>query len=87
MTAILVTSILAQLLMNEGFKYCKSWQGGVLMTSEVIFSTLFGVFLLGEAVGWRFGVGAALIVGSAAAMHIPQRGQESAKPPAGRPPM
>ncbi|MGD8366772.1 MAG: DMT family transporter [Desulfobacterales bacterium] len=85
--AILVTSIVAQLLMNEGFKYCKSWEGGVLMTSEVIFSTLFGVYLLGETVGWRFWAGAVMIVGSAAAMNLRHRDLPAPIPPAGRPPL
>ncbi len=84
---ILITSIVAQLLMNEGFRYCKSWQGGVLMTSEVVFSTLFGVFLLGETVGWRFWGGAALILASAAAMSLRQRALPATRPPAGRPPL
>jgi len=85
--AILVTSIAAQLLMNEGFKYCKSWEGGLLMTSEVIFSTLFGIFLLGELVTWRFWAGAVMIVGSAAAMNLGYRDLPAPRPPAGRPPL
>jgi drug/metabolite transporter (DMT)-like permease len=83
--AILLTSIGAQLLMNHGFQYCSSWEGGLLMTSEVLFSTLFGILLLGEAVGWRFWAGAALIVCSAAALNIQQRGLLRAKPKVARP--
>lgn len=84
-SAILVISIGAQLLMNHGFQYCSSWEGGLLMTSEVLFSTLFGVLLLGEAVGWRFWAGAVLIVGSAAAMNLLQQGSLRARPKVVRP--
>ena len=83
--SILLTSIGAQLLMNHGFQYCSSWEGGLLMTSEVLFSTLFGILLLGETVGWRFWAGAALIVGSAAAMNMLQQGSLLARPKVARP--
>lgn len=43
--ALLVLSLvfiylLAQLLMNQGFKYCKGWEGGLSLSSEAFFSSL-----------------------------------------------
>jgi drug/metabolite transporter (DMT)-like permease len=55
-------SIMAQLLMNHGFHYCKSWEGGLLLTSEVIFVTIWGIVFLSEAVTWHFWVGGAMIL-------------------------
>ena len=70
---IVVTSIVAQLLMNHGFKYCKSWEGGLYMTSELVFTAVLGIFLLSEVVTRRFWVGAALILISAVAFQIRYR--------------
>ena len=67
---ILITSITAQLLMNQGFSYCKSWEGGLYMTSEVIVTTLIGLLFLSEATSWRFWVGGLLIIGSAMAFQL-----------------
>ena len=69
MGGIVVASTAAQLLMNQGFKYCASWEGGLFMTTEVIFTTLFGVFLLGEALSLRFWIGGTMIVGSSVLMN------------------
>ncbi|MGD8991983.1 MAG: DMT family transporter [Desulfobacterales bacterium] len=66
MTAGIVFSALAaQLLMNQGFRYCKSWEGGLILTSEVVFTALLGILFLGEIFSWRFGYGSLMIVGSA----------------------
>jgi drug/metabolite transporter (DMT)-like permease len=40
---IVFVSLSAQLLMNQGFFYCKGWEGGVLMSSEVVFTALIGI--------------------------------------------
>jgi drug/metabolite transporter (DMT)-like permease len=58
---IIVLSLIGQLLMNIGFKYCKSWEGGVFMSSELIFSTILGILVLHETVGMNFLVGSLLI--------------------------
>ncbi len=58
------TSIVAQLAMNQGFKYCKSWEGGLFLTSEMIFVAFFGIYFLGEQTTWRFWVGGLLILSS-----------------------
>lgn len=67
---IIVTASIAQLMMNKGFQYCKSWEGGTFLTSELLFTTLLGVLILGEDLSWRFYVGGILIFGSAVAFNI-----------------
>ena len=62
---IVFSSIAAQLLMNQGFKYCKSWEGGLYLTGEVVFTSILGFAFLDEVLSWRFGIGGLLIVGSA----------------------
>ena len=64
-TGIVFAALAAQLLMNQGFQYCKSWEGGLILTSEVVFTALLGILFLGEIFNWRFGYGSLLIVGSA----------------------
>ena len=66
---IAFTSITAQLLMNQGFQYCKSWEGGLYLTSELIFTSIFGILILGELVTWHFWTGGCMILGSAVAFN------------------
>jgi drug/metabolite transporter (DMT)-like permease len=67
---IILTSIIGQLLMNHGFGYCRSWEGGLYMTSEVLFTSLAGILMFGDPVGWRFAAGGALILGSTVAIQL-----------------
>lgn len=67
---ILFTSISAQLLMTTGFRYCKSWEGGLFMTSEVIFISIIGIVFLNEAPGGRFFIGSFLILISAVSFNL-----------------
>lgn len=69
---IVLSSILGQLTMNHGFGYCRSWEGGLYLTSEVVLTGLAGIVLLGDPVGWRFFAGGALILGSAVTIQIEQ---------------
>lgn len=62
---IVFSSIFAQLIMNQGFKYCKSWEGGLFLTSELIFTSIIGIILFCEIVTWRFWVGSIFIFSSA----------------------
>jgi drug/metabolite transporter (DMT)-like permease len=55
-------SLTGQLLMNQGFFYCRGWEGGVLMSSEVIFTATVGIFFLGDPVSWRFWIGGLTIL-------------------------
>jgi drug/metabolite transporter (DMT)-like permease len=66
---IIFASITAQLLMNQGFFYCKGWEGGVFMSSEVVFTAIVGIAFLGDPVSWRFWLGGLLIFGSAVALN------------------
>jgi len=66
---IVFTSLTAQLLMNQGFFYCKGWEGGVFMSSEVIFTATVGIVFLGEPATVRFWVGGLLIFFSVVALN------------------
>lgn len=69
---IILTSIVGQLLMNHGFGYCRSWEGGLYMTSEVLLTAIAGIILFKDPVGWHFFSGGALILGSAVAIQVEQ---------------
>ena len=66
---IVIVSVTAQLLMNQGFFYCKGWEGGVFMSSEVIFTAIVGIAFLGDPASWRFWLGGLLILASAVALN------------------
>jgi drug/metabolite transporter (DMT)-like permease len=69
MAGIVGLSLIAQLLMNQGFLYCKSWEGGLLLTSEVLFVSLWGIIFLSETVSWRFWTGGTMILASIIALN------------------
>ena len=66
---IIFSSLAAQLLMNQGFFYCRGWEGGVFMSSEVIFTAIVGIAFLGDLVTWRFWIGGLMIFGSVVALN------------------
>ncbi len=66
---IIFSSVTAQLLMNQGFFYCKGWEGGVFMSSEVIFTAVVGIVFLGEPTALRFWIGGLMIFGSVVALN------------------
>jgi drug/metabolite transporter (DMT)-like permease len=66
---IVFSALAAQLLMNQGFRYCKSWEGGLFLMAEVVFTSILGIIFLGEEVTWRFWLGGAMVVGSAVALN------------------
>jgi drug/metabolite transporter (DMT)-like permease len=66
---IIFVSVAAQLLMNQGFFYCSGWEGGVFMSSEVVFTAVVGIVFLEDPASWRFWIGGLLIFGSAVAMN------------------
>jgi drug/metabolite transporter (DMT)-like permease len=68
-TGIVLISITGQLLMNQGFFYCQGWEGGVFMSSEVLFTALVGITFLGDPASWRFWTGGLLIFGSAVVLN------------------
>lgn len=65
---IVLTSLFGQLLMNQGFSFVRSWEGGLFMTSELVLVAVMGVLLLGEDLTWRLWTGGLLILGSALAI-------------------
>ena len=66
---IVSTSLVAQLLMTHGFQYCKSWEGGLYLMTEVIFTSLLGIIFFIEILDWRFWAGGLLIFGSAVGLN------------------
>jgi drug/metabolite transporter (DMT)-like permease len=66
---IVGVSLLAQLLMNEGFHYCTSCEGGLLLTTEVLFVAFWGIAVLHETVTWHFWSGGIMILGSIVALN------------------
>ena len=66
---IVLISLVAQLLMNQGFFYCRAWEGGVFMSSEVIFTAAACILLLEDSAPWRFWVGGLVILISVIALN------------------
>jgi drug/metabolite transporter (DMT)-like permease len=69
---IIMTSILGQLLMNRGFGCCRSWEGGLYMTSELLFTATAGIIMFGDPGGWHFFGGGILVLVSAVAIQLEQ---------------
>jgi drug/metabolite transporter (DMT)-like permease len=68
-SGIVLVSVTAQLLMNQGFFFCTGWEGGIYMTSEVIFTAVVGIVFLSDPTSWKFWSGGLLILGSAVALN------------------
>ena len=66
---LVITSVIAQLLMNKGFSFCQGFEGASYMSCEVLFTALVGILFLNDPVNWRFFVGGCLIVGSGLVMN------------------
>lgn len=66
---IVFTSVTAQLLMNQGFFYCRGWEGGVFMSSEVVFTAIVGIAFLGDPASWRFWAGGITVLASVVALN------------------
>ncbi len=81
---IVLISVTAQLLMNQGFFYCRGWEGGVFMSSEVIFTAVVGITLLGDPASWRFWTGGLLIFASSLALNRLKAGAPGHKTAAAR---
>jgi len=74
---IIFSSVMAQLLMNQGFFYCRGWEGGVFMSSEVIFTAVVGIVFLNDPATLRFWVGGLVILGSVVALNRLKAGKEN----------
>ena len=66
---IIFFSVSAQLLMNQGFFYCRGWEGGVFMSSEVIFTGVVGIVFMGDPATPRFWIGGLMVFGSVVALN------------------
>ena len=75
---IIFSSLTAQLLMNQGFFYCRGWEGGILMSSEVIFTASVGIFFFEDPATWRFWTGGLLILICVIVMNRLQAGAAAA---------
>lgn len=71
-SGLVLTSLVAQVLMNQGFGYCRSWEGGLFMSTEVLFTAVVGIAFLGDPLTWQFVTGGSLIVGSVMALNLLQ---------------
>ena len=74
---IVFSSVVAQLMMNQGFFYCRGWEGGVFMSSEVIFTAVVGIVFLGDPATTQFWIGGLLILGSVVALNRLKAGKEN----------
>lgn len=75
---IVLSSVTAQLSMNQGFFYCRGWEGGVFMSGEVVFTAVVGIVFLGDPATWRFWTGGLLIFSSAVALNRFRAGRNPA---------
>ncbi len=66
---IILISVAAQLLMNQGYFYCRGWEGGVFMSSEAVFTAIVGIVFLGDPATWRFWIGGLIILFSSVALN------------------
>lgn len=64
LAGIALTSLIAQLMMNYGFQFCKGFEGGIYLSCETIFTSVVGIGFLHDPVSWHFWVGGCLILGS-----------------------
>ena len=65
-----VIFLIGQTLMNQGFKFCKASEGGVILMSEVIFTGIAGVVFFNDTLSLNFLAGAFLIIGSGVGLHL-----------------
>jgi drug/metabolite transporter (DMT)-like permease len=65
--------LMAQLFMNQGFKFCKASEGSVVLMSEVVFTGVAGVLLFHDSLRPSFIIGACLIVGSGVGLNLINR--------------
>lgn len=56
-----IVGLAAQLTLTSAYKYCRTAAGGVLSTTAMVFSSLLGVFVLGERLNALETAGIALI--------------------------
>lgn len=62
--------LVGQVLMNQGFKYCKAAEGSLILMSEVFFTGMAGVLLFKDPVTYHTIVGGVLILGSGVLLNL-----------------
>ena len=72
-----VVFLIAQILMNQGFKFCKAPEGSVILMSEVVFAGIAGVIIFNDSLSPSFWAGASLIVGSGVGLNLVNRRNRS----------
>ena len=65
-----VIFLIAQILMNQGFKFLKAPEGGVILMSEVVFTGIAGVIIFNDSLSLNFLAGAFLIIGSGVGLNL-----------------
>ena len=65
-----VLFFVAQVFMNQGFKYCRASEGAVILMSEVVFTGIAGVVIFHDSLSISFLIGACLIVGSGVGLNM-----------------
>lgn len=65
--------LVAQLLMTQGFKFCKASEGSVILMSEVVFTGIAGVVIFRDALSTGFLAGAFLTLGSGVGLNLISR--------------
>ncbi len=83
LAGLILCSVTGQLLMNQGFFYCRGWEGGLFMSTEVIFTAAVGILFLGDPASWRFWSGGSMILVCVVAMNWFQHRRQG-PPGAGR---
>jgi drug/metabolite transporter (DMT)-like permease len=61
--AVVLSSTTGQLLLNQGMKNTPAHTGAVLLSSQVVFTTVVGVVFLGESMTWTLVLGSILVLG------------------------
>jgi len=65
--------LIGQVMMNEGFKFCKASEGSLILMSEAVLIGIAGSLIFKDPVTPNFLVGAFLIVGSGAGLNLMTR--------------
>ena len=73
LVVLAVIFLIAQILMNQGFKFCKAPEGSVILMSELIFAGIAGVVIFNDSLSPSFLAGACLIVGSGVGLNLTNR--------------
>jgi len=73
LATLAVIFLIAQLLMNQGFKFCKASEGGVILMSEVVFTGIAGVIMFNDLLSGTFLAGSLLIVASGVGLNFINR--------------